>query len=164
MKKALLVIDVQTDVVKGAYQHDQTIRKINERINQYRKDDSSALIFIQHEDEELIRDSNGWQFDSMLDVKDDDIVVAKTHPNSFYRTRLQDVLNQLAITDLEICGAQTQYCVDTTIRIAHDRKYPVEIYRDTYTTVDNKFMDANTTNSYYADMWDGRFATVKEEI
>ena len=61
------------------------------------------------------------------------IFVRKTHANSFYKTNLKEILDQLSVNRIEFCGAQTEYCMDATIKFAHgldtktlwDRKQPL---------------------------------------
>ncbi|PNZ41826.1 isochorismatase family protein [Mammaliicoccus sciuri] len=42
--------------------------------------------------------------------------VYKTHTNAFYHTNLQQVLNELEVKSLEICGAETPFCVDSRVQ------------------------------------------------
>ncbi|GEK28650.1 cysteine hydrolase family protein [Furfurilactobacillus siliginis] len=159
MKKALLVVDMQTDVIADVVNRDQLLININDRIEQFRQQ-HALIIFIQHEDSDLVHGTVGWQLSPSLSVTDTDIVMPKTHADSFYHTPLQELLTQHQITDLEICGAQTNYCLDTTIRVAFDRLYNITVGADMYSTVDNDFMTAEQTNAYYRDMWDQRFAKI----
>ena len=54
-----------------------------------------------------------------LDHQPTDYYLLKTHANSFFQTNLQATLTELGVESIEFCGAQTEYCVDTTIRVAH---------------------------------------------
>ncbi|MDI6650071.1 isochorismatase family protein [Leuconostoc suionicum] len=42
-----------------------------------------------------------------------------THANSFYHTKLRKVLNEDDVQSIKIYGTQTEFCVDTTIKMAH---------------------------------------------
>ncbi|WP_353936135.1 isochorismatase family protein [uncultured Limosilactobacillus sp.] len=67
-------------------------------------------------DEDLVPDSSAWQLVPSLSVLPTDLRIQKEHPNAFYRTNLQAILTQRRVDQLEICGAQTEYCVDATIK------------------------------------------------
>lgn len=56
----LIVIDMQKGVCDGIYRRNEFIEQINQRILIYRKE-KKPIIFIQHHDDELIKESEGWQ-------------------------------------------------------------------------------------------------------
>ena len=56
----LIVIDMQNGVCDGIYRRNEFIEQINQRILIYRKE-KKPIIFIQHHDDELIKESEGWQ-------------------------------------------------------------------------------------------------------
>lgn len=163
MKEALLIIDLQKGVCKGAsplYQVDILIERVNQRIAEYRQK-NLPIIFIQHEDEELVKESESWRLHPDLQALATDHFVGKTHANSFYHTRLQEVLQQENVDALEIWGAQTQYCVDATVKFAHGLGYQLFMEKGGSTTADNSFMSAEQTIAFYEDIWRNRFATLK---
>ncbi|MEX6013261.1 isochorismatase family protein [Mammaliicoccus sciuri] len=53
--------------------------------------------------------------------------VYKTHTNAFYHTNLQQVLNELEVKSLEICGAETPFCVDSRVKFIHSLGYKLYI-------------------------------------
>lgn len=57
-------------------------------------------------------------------------VVVKHRPNSFQDTDLGDRLQAAGITDVVICGAMTQMCIDATARAARDFGYVVHVASD----------------------------------
>ncbi|GEP18756.1 cysteine hydrolase family protein [Pediococcus argentinicus] len=157
-KQALVIIDLQNGLSHMA-DFDGVVQRVNQRIKDFRSK-GLPIIYVQHQDEELVPNTTAWQFAPELDVPEDATVVAKIHPDSFYHTELQKVLDDLEVTDLEICGAQSDYCVDTTIRVAFDRGYKIRIGYDMHTTEDSKYMTALQMRDYFKDMWNGRFAEV----
>lgn len=158
MRKALLVIDMQNGVcTDGIFNLKQVIENINNRIRYFRKN-KLPIIFIQHIDSTLEPHSHNCKILSQIDyVRGKDTVVQKTHADAFYKTDLKEKLNQLGVNELEIVGAQIEYCVDTTIRVAHDLGYEITMYRGTTTTFDNEFLPAAKMVDYYYQMWDQRF-------
>lgn len=160
-KRALLVIDLQVGVEsneKKLYRLGEVIKKVNEQINDFRQS-NRPIIFVQHEDEELVAESELWQLFPELNATKEDYYVGKTHANSFYKTGLSELLEELGIDELEICGAQTEYCVDTTIRMAHGLGYRLFMRIGTATTTDNDHLKAFQIIKHHEAIWDNRFLT-----
>lgn len=159
-KNALLIIDLQNGVCRGEkdlYQLSELLEKVNRQIEMYRKQEL-PIIFIQHEDEDLVANTFAWELVPELQATKNDYFVAKTHANSFYQTDLKTLLDKLAINQLEILGAQTQYCMDSTIKFAHGLGYQLFLHYGGASTVDNAFMTAKMTNLFYENLWQNRFA------
>lgn len=153
----LIVIDMQK-ALRYSYNFDDLINRINQRIALYREQDL-PIIFIQHHDKDLALNSDLWQLARNLDVKKEDLKLAKTHYDAFYHTDLQKILQAKNIKTLEICGAQTEYCCDATITVAHDLGYKIQMQHDATTTFDNNYMIAEDTISFFENIWDEDFVT-----
>ncbi|GGC91763.1 cysteine hydrolase family protein [Enterococcus wangshanyuanii] len=159
--RALIVIDLQNGLEQtgnGLFQLNDVLTGVNQRICAYRKQ-QQPIIFIQHEDEELIPQSHNWQLFEQLDARSEDYYVGKTHANSFFKTVLKQQLDALAVTELEFCGAQTEYCVDTTIRMAHGLGYTNFMKKGLSTTLNNELLGAKTIIQHHEQLWDKRFLT-----
>ncbi|MNM98258.1 Streptothricin hydrolase [compost metagenome] len=61
----------------------------------------------------------------------------KTTGDSFYQTNLQKLLPKEDFERLVICGLQTDYCVNATVRQALKLGYDVVLAGDAHSTVDN---------------------------
>lgn len=85
------------------------------------------------------------------------ILYSKKYPNSFFDTNLDQLLTSKETKSIEMCGAQTEYCVDTTIKVAHGLGYKVRMKKGLSTTVDNQFMNAKDTIAFYEGIWNKRF-------
>jgi len=157
---ALLIIDMQNGVCKSdnceIENLNECIHRINNRIKQYRLK-GKPIIFIQHNDESLFNGEFSWQIISELDCQKEDLYIQKTHANSFYKTELQYVLSSFSIINIEICGAQTEYCVDSTIKVAHGLGYNLQMYSGLSTTYDNDYMKAQQMINFYESIWNKRF-------
>ncbi len=161
MKRALIVIDLQKGLhtrEKPLFSLQNILADINTRIALYRKA-GEPIIFIQHQDEDLPRHSLQWSLMDELDTRDGDHFVAKTHANSFYKTALAALLQKLKVDEIEFCGAQTEYCVDTTIRMAHGLGYRVFMKKGLHTTVDAELLSAEVIREHHERLWGGRFLT-----
>jgi ureidoacrylate peracid hydrolase len=60
----------------------------------------------------------------------DDLVVDKVRFDAFQWTSLEPLLRGLGVTDLVVCGVVTNICVETTVRSAFMRDYPVTLLAD----------------------------------
>ncbi len=157
----LLVIDLQKGVASAGNSLadlEQVIQGVNERIAYYRKNDK-PILFIQHEGEGLVKDSLHWELLPEIDARSTDIYMGKTHANSFYQTELIDILKSYHVQKIELCGAQTEYCVDTTIRYAHGLGYSLFMKKGLHTTTDNGELTAEQIRQHHATIWDQRFLT-----
>jgi len=157
LAEALIVIDMQ-NALKYSYNFNDLVQRINERISEYRQA-NLPIIFIQHNDEDVVRGTDLWKLSGKLDKQDEDTVVEKFHANAFYKTDLNKVLMQGGIKTLEICGAQTEYCCNTTIIMAHGLGYKIIMEHDMTTSFDNNYMIAEDTISFFENIWDKRFVT-----
>jgi len=145
MTSALLVIDVQKFLCTGqwaAFEIDRVIGNIN-AVSAKAREAGAPVVFIQHEDDgPLQSESDAWQLDERLDVRPEDLRVRKTTCDSFQKTQLQELLQSRAVDRLVICGLQTDFCVDTTVRRALGLGYPVTLVADAHSTVGNGVITA----------------------
>ena len=146
MTTALLIIDVQRALCSGEYQcHD--IHRVIETINALSARARKAgvpVVLIQHEEKDspLAHGAEGWQLADSLLTAEQDLRVRKTTPDSFYQTDLGKLLPSEDFERLIICGLQTDYCVNATMRQAHQLGYDVVLVADAHSTVDNGTMSA----------------------
>lgn len=146
MNTALLIIDVQNALCSGeeeCFDSQRIIRTINDLAAKTRAL-GLTVILIQHEELEgsLTYGSAAWQLADDLLTAADDLRVRKTTPDAFYQTDLQPLLQARGIDRLVICGLQTDYCVNATVRQAHALGYDVILAADAHSTVDNGSMAA----------------------
>lgn len=156
-KRALIVIDLQIGLGYELYNFKHVLEKVNQRIAFYRKM-NQPIIFIQHSDKSLLRGSTDWNFFPELNYYKDDWLIEKHHANAFYHTPFQTLLSKLAIQELEFSGVQIEYCVDTTLRMAHGLEYKCFVSKNACTTLDNYLLDAKTIIDHTEAIWQYRFA------
>lgn len=146
MNTALLIIDVQSALCSGqeeCFDSPRMIRTINE-LSARARAVGLPVILIQHEELEgaLTYGSSAWQLADGLLTAPDDLRVRKTTPDAFYQTDLLLLLQARMIDRVVICGLQTDYCVNATVRQAHALGYDVVLAADAHSTVDNGSMAA----------------------
>ena len=132
---ALLVIDVQNNVVAGSPNRDQVITNINTLIDKARTEDV-PVVWVQHSDEHLVRDSEGWQYVPELVRREGEPLVHKSYGDSFEDTDLEEQLAKRGVGHLVVAGAQTDACIRSTIHGAFTRGYDVTLVGDAHTTED----------------------------
>lgn len=106
---ALLMIDVQNDVVANAMKIHEVILIISSLVSRARESNVS-VIWVQHSDEYLIKGSAGWEIVDELAPLGNEIKIYKTHSNSFVETDLAKQLDSLGVKSLIVTGAQKNYC------------------------------------------------------
>lgn len=153
MKTALLVIDVQQALCSGewaAFDIDRMVDRINGLLANAHAA-GATVIFVQHEENEgpFLFGADGWQLCDRLAVQPDDLRIRKTTPDSFNHTGLQGMLDSHGIERLVICGLQSEFCVDSSVRGALAHGYPVTLVADTHSTLDNGVIPAATISAHH---------------
>jgi nicotinamidase-related amidase len=153
MKTAMLIIDVQEALCSGEYAAFEAVQVIN-RINavaQLARQNSVPVIYIQHEANDGLLDygSIGWQLAEGLQAQPDDLLIRKCASDSFHNTNLHTLLKDLGTEHLIICGLQSEFCVDTTVRRALALGYPVTLIADGHSTMDNDVLSAAKISAHH---------------
>jgi nicotinamidase-related amidase len=134
-RTALLVIDVQNGNVGKAYDRDRVIANIRTLVTRARTEDVPVL-WVQHSDDNLPRDSEDWQYVPELDRLDAEPLVHKSYGDSFEATDLEERLAERAVGRLVVTGAQTEECIRSTLHGALVRGYDATLVSDAHTTED----------------------------
>jgi len=132
---ALLVIDVQKGVMAMAHRRDEVIENINRLVELARVDDV-PIIWVQHHDDELPTGSEPWEYVDELRRWDAEPLVHKQYRDSFEATDLEQHLAALGVGRLVVTGAQTDFCVRSTLHGAFVRGYDALLVGDAHTTED----------------------------
>ncbi|HEX3567903.1 MAG TPA: isochorismatase family protein, partial [Acidimicrobiales bacterium] len=132
---ALLVVDVQNGAVGHAFNRDAVVANINSLVGRARTA-GVPVIWVQHSDEGMPRDSDAWQYVAELEMGPDEPVVHKSYGDSFEETDLEEVLAQRGVGQLIVTGAQTDACIRSTLHGAIVRGYDATLVGDAHTTED----------------------------
>jgi nicotinamidase-related amidase len=132
---ALLVVDVQRDVVAGAHQRDAVVANIGRLVDQARRE-QVPVVWVQHADAQLARGSDGWRIVPELAPGDAEPLIEKTYDDAFEDTTLEAVLADLGVGRLVVVGAQTDACIRSTLHGAFVRGYDATLVGDAHTTED----------------------------
>ncbi|WP_263850754.1 isochorismatase family protein [Loigolactobacillus backii] len=151
-------MDMQNGL-NGAYQYTELIEKINQRIKAYHQT-NLPVIYVQHTDAELPYGSEAWQLDAKITRSPTDRVFLKYHSDSFFETGLKSYLRHRNLQSIEVCGLQTEYCVDTALRVGHHLGFKMSILAGLSSTFDNELLPAIKIRAHHESIWQGSFAEV----
>ncbi|AVH58729.1 MULTISPECIES: isochorismatase family protein [Streptomyces] len=132
---ALLIIDVQNGVVESSHNRDDVIANINTLVDRARSEDV-PVVWVQHSDEHLPRDSEAWQYVKELVRSPSEPLVHKLYGDSFEATDLESLLAERSVGRLVVTGAQTDACIRSTLHGAFTRGYDATLVGDAHTTED----------------------------
>lgn len=132
---ALLVIDVQNDVVTGAHNRDGVVANIVALVDKARAE-HAPVVWVQHSADGMPIGSEGWRYVAELTQDESEPVVHKRYPDSFEETDLEAVLAEHKIGSLIVAGAQTDECIRSTLHGAIVRGYDATLVSDAHTTED----------------------------
>lgn len=132
---ALIVIDVQCDVVGHARDVDRVVANISGLVERAR-DENVPVVWVLHEDDSMPAGTDGWEIVDELHRQDDEPLVAKRFGDSFEDTDLESILAERGIGRLVVTGAQTDACIRSTLHGAVARGYDTTLVGDAHTTED----------------------------
>jgi nicotinamidase-related amidase len=132
---ALVVIDVQRDVVANAHDRDAVVANIASLVERARGE-QVPVVWVQHSDDQLVADTEGWQYVPELSLADGEPVVHKHYGDSFEDTTLETELARRGVGRLVVAGAQTDACIRATLHGAFTRGYDAVLVSDAHTTED----------------------------
>ena len=152
----LIVIDMQVGLFEGeppCHDADGVVSRIN-ALAQAVRAKSGTVIFIQHENEKAYAaGARLWQLLPGLDHQPGDVYVGKTASDCFYRSDLEKLLRERSVDRLLVTGCATEFCVDTTIRVAASKDYEVTVVADGHTTKDRPVLKATEIIAHHNWVW-----------
>lgn len=163
---ALLIIDVQEAMFsypQKLYDEQGVMEKIIS-LQQKARLAGTPIVYVQHtEDEEYTKGTPTWQISHRITPQEGEVIVEKPTWDAFHRTELQNELQKLGITNLVICGMQSEFCLDTTIRRAYSMGYKSVLVQDAHSTFDNALLSSEAIVKHHNAVLGGRFARLQPE-
>ncbi len=156
MKPAVLIIDVLQEFFRDGRLKDHRenlIKSLNELVDIGREKSLSIIWFRQEFKEDLsdaflalrktgtkwtIENTNGCKLLPELNQQENDHEIVKKRYSGFFKTALDDLLNQLEIDTLIIAGVNTHACVRMTVIDAYQRDYEVILATDCIDSYDKE--------------------------
>jgi len=152
-RAALVVIDVQLGLIDG-FEEDwaEVLPVIAQQVERARRA-GAPIVFVQHNgaspQHPLAPGSPGWALHSGLDVHGEDLRVTKSWSDAFADTDLHAQLRSAGATRVVVVGAQTEFCVDATVRRAASLGYDVDLIADGHTTSGNDLLTRQQIVSHH---------------
>jgi len=149
-KRVVMVVDMQQGVfATPRIQREQCVQQINKLTHA-----ADTVIFIQHSEAGGLEEgSEGFRLLPELYQPANALYVTKTACDSFYKTRLSEVLGEYDIKQFVMCGCATDYCVDTTLKNGASRGYSITVAGDAHTTAHRPAAPAETLIAHYNEVW-----------
>ena len=129
MTSALLVSDLQTDVMSGCPSADEVLATVNALASKARAA-GSPVVLVRQQDENLVPGQDGWRLAPRLLQAPSDHVVDKRFRDAFAATGLTDMLRRLGVRLVVVCGAHSDYCVQTTALSALAQGFDLALVAD----------------------------------
>ncbi|UCD24866.1 MAG: cysteine hydrolase [Gemmatimonadota bacterium] len=161
---ALLVVDVQeAAIARKPYMGEVVLDNIATLIDACRTA-GVEVVYVQHDGQPGDDEEPGtkvWEIYDAIRPNPGEKVVRKRFNSAFRETDLRSYLEERGIGTLILVGIQTEYCVDTTCRVAFEYGFRVIVPEMANTTYDN----GNITAGQIYDLvnnriLDGRFAII----
>lgn len=141
MKRALLVVDVQADLVdEPVHDRDRLLARIHGLVERARGA-GAPVVWVQ-DDDVAAPGSPGWDIHPALSPRADETRIRKSACDAFHETDLGATLGGLGVAHLVICGCKTEFCIDTTVRRAITLGYGVTLVGDAHSTGGCRALDA----------------------
>ncbi|WP_373808957.1 cysteine hydrolase family protein [Streptococcus ferus] len=160
MNIGLLAIDIQNLMVE------EKPYAIEERLQLWRDSLAKArqagveVIHVRHRSEELVEGSPAWQIHESVAPLAGEVIIDKTYNSAFKETELQAYLDEQEVEQLIIMGMSTDFCIDTTIKVAYELGYQLAVIRDGTTTGFSGKVDLKGLIDQYETIWSWNFAQV----
>ena len=161
---ALLVVDVQRGLVaRGPWRADEVIGNIARLMGACRNA-GVEVVHVQHDGgpgQEDAPGTPGWEIHAAVRPDLGEKVVRKRFNSAFRETDLRDYLLESGIGTLILVGMQTEYCVDTTCRVAFEHGFRIVMPEMTNTTLDSGDLTGREIQRHWnRRIFAGRFASV----
>jgi nicotinamidase-related amidase len=161
MNRCLVLVDLQNDYFPGGKMELIGIEDAAENalllLTEFRKT-KLPIIHIQHISAQpgatfFIPETAGAKINQLATPQEGEAVVVKNYPNSFRDTSLLEILRNVHIDDLVICGAMSHMCIDATTRAAFDLGFNCVVAEDACATKDlffkNKVIKASEVHASF---------------
>lgn len=132
-RAALVVVDLQVGVVRAAWDVSRVVANVAATVLRARVQ-GVPVIWVQHEDEELVPGRADWQWVPELVPLDGEARIFKRFNSSFEQTPLEAELAAQGVTHLVLAGAMTNWCIRATAYAALERGYDLTLVGDAHTT------------------------------
>jgi len=142
MKKALLLIDIQSDYFPGGRMElsgmEEACQNAASLLDAFRSE-GLPVFHVRHLSTRpgstfFLPGTEGAEINGSVAPAESEPVIEKHYPNAFRETVLLEKLKEKNIEELVICGAMTHMCIDATVRAAFDLGFKCVLIEDACAT------------------------------
>ena len=161
MNQALLIIDVQQELIEGnletsaVFNNSQLISNINMVIEKA-KTFGVPVIFVRDMDVAQGH-GEGFHIHEGINVSADSKTFDKAATNSFHGTELLSYLLSLQVNHVVIMGCATEHCIDSAVRTATISGFDVTLVGDGHSTTDNDVLSAEQIINHHNQTLHGHY-------
>jgi len=132
---ALVLVDIQNDYFENGRWPVNKMHEVSEnaaRLLEHARKNGHSVIHIRHEilseDPPFFKPgTSGAEIHKSVSPRAGEPVILKHRPNSFQNTGLRKHLDDSGTSNVVVCGAMSQMCIDSTARAAADYGYAVTV-------------------------------------
>jgi nicotinamidase-related amidase len=132
---ALLVIDVQNAALERAHERDAVVANVGGLVERARRE-GVPVVWVQHCDDQVAPGERRLADRARAGAGRGGPAGGENYGDSFEDTTLETVLSGLGVGRLVVVGAQTDWCVRSTLHGALARGYDATLVSDAHTTED----------------------------
>ncbi len=144
MTCALLLIDIQQGIMDKKPKHLTNFAELLDDLLLSAKGSNCEVIWIRHHDEELPQGSPQWEIWERRHLVTHHKIIDKTYNSCFKDTHLHDYLQSKHISQLIMMGLQTEYCFDTSVKVAFEYGYNIFIPQGGHLTFDTPTLSGDS--------------------
>lgn len=160
-KTALLVVDMQNALILEHPFDEKRLVKTVAQMEDICRNKGIEVIFVRHEDNTLVPGESGFEIYSKVAPRDGEKIFNKRFNSAFRGTELLDYLHEQGIERMIVCGMQTDFCVDATVKAGFEHGFEIIVPRGGHTTFDNRYLSGEELYHYYSyEIWNHRYAQV----
>ncbi|MFC7061018.1 cysteine hydrolase family protein [Halobacillus seohaensis] len=173
MSTALIIIDIQNDYFPNGkmelFNPVKAADNAGEILEWFRQNNKDNIFHVQHiaNDEGLgffLPNTEGVKInEAVLPIEQESLIIKHT-PNSFFKTELENKLRENGVTKLVIVGMMTHMCIDATVRSAVELGFETTLIEDACATMDLSYQDkvvpAEQVHYSFVSALNGMYANV----
>ncbi|MEV7798493.1 isochorismatase family protein [Microbacterium foliorum] len=135
-RTVVLAIDLQAGVTPGCFDELGVLSRTAALVDRARAT-GVPVVWVHHDPVGV--GTPEWELAAPLHRAEGEPLVRKDYRDAFADTTLRATLDELGATRLVIAGAQSDFCVRTTMQRAAAEGYDVTLVSDAHTTVDTEW-------------------------
>lgn len=129
----------------------EILNRISEFAGKARKQ-GLPVIFLREEESApgapFAKNTYNWEFTNELMPEPGDIIIAGEAYDTFHETPLLGYLTKVKCKHIYVCGALSEFCIESSIRRAPTLGFDVTLVGDCHTTEDNGVLSPEMTIKY----------------